>query len=338
MFDPQPSSDPLVRFLHRGARVLKMIGEGLYDKYHPILVQIVPMRRCNLACTYCNEYDKTSDPVPLPVMMRRLDRLAELKTATVTISGGEPLMHPKLDDMLRRIREHGMIAGLITNGFYLGPERIKRLNDAGLEFLQISIDNVSPDEISQKSLKTLDRKLVHLSKHARFHVNINSVIGAGMKNSEDPLIITRRARALGFSTSIGVIHDESGQLKQLSKRETEVYDEVVRIGQGWYTRINDFQKNLIEGRPNEWQCRAGARYLYVCEDGLVHYCSQQRGRPGIPVEEYGLEDIRREFHSKKPCAAYCTIGCVHRASSIDSYRLNRDGLFRSLSTQAQVRG
>ena len=51
-----------------------------------------------------------------------------------------------------------------------------------------------------------------------------------------------------------------------------------------------------------------------------------------------VEDIRREFHSKKACAPYCTIGCVHRASSIDSYRLNREGLFRSLSTQGQVRG
>ena len=288
MFTQEPSPDPLVRFLYRGARVLKMIGSGLADKYHPILVQIVPMRRCNLACTYCNEYDKTSDPVPIDVMMRRIDRLAELKSASVTISGGEPLMHPQLDDILRRIRERRMIAGLITNGFYLGPERIERLNQAGLEFLQISIDNVTPDEVSQKSLKTLDRKLVHLAEHARFHVNINSVIGAGMKNPDDPLIITKRAKELGFSTSVGVLHDGSGQLSRLSPREAEVYDEVVRLGQGWYTRINDFQKNLIDGRPNDWQCRAGARYLYVCEEGLVHYCSQQRGQPGTPLAEYGF--------------------------------------------------
>lgn len=310
----------LLRSLQRGARVLGMVSEGLRDPYHPILVQIVPMRRCNLACTYCNEYDKTSDPVPLSTMLRRIDRLAELRTASVTISGGEPMMHPGLDDIVRRIRDHGMIAGLITNGFYLGPERIQRLNAAGLEFLQISIDNVTPDEISQKSLKTLDRKLSHLAEHAKFHVNINSVVGAGMRNPEDPLTIARRARELGFSTSVGVLHDESGQLKPLSPREAAVYEEVVSLGQGWYTRINHFQRNLIEGRPNRWHCRAGARYLYICEQGLVHYCSQQRGTPGVPLEEYTTADIRREFHSEKSCAPYCTIGCVHRASSIDTFR------------------
>jgi MoaA/NifB/PqqE/SkfB family radical SAM enzyme len=295
-----------------------MIARGLADRYHPLNVQIVPMRRCNLACAYCNEYDKTSDPVPLDVMLRRIDRLAELRTSIVTISGGEPMMHPDLDAIIRRIREHDMLAGLITNGFYLGPERIERLNQAGLEYLQISIDNVEPDEISQKSLKTLDKKLQHLAAHARFHVNINSVVGAGMKNPDDPLKISTRAHELGFSTSVGILHDEKGQLSPLNEREVAVYDEVVRLGEGLYTRINDFQRNLIEGKPNPWTCRAGARYLYVCEDGLVHYCSQQRGVPGVPLDEYGREDIKREYHTQKDCAPYCTIGCVHRASSLDN--------------------
>src|SRR5262249_14775719 len=98
------------------------------------------------------------------------------------------------------------------------------------------------------------------------------------------------------------------------------YEEAVRMGQGLYTRINDFQQNLIEGRPNDWQCRAGARYLYICESGLVHYCSQQRGYPGTPLASYSVEDIRREWATPKSCAPYCTIGCVHRASSVDNLR------------------
>jgi len=304
--------------LSRTFRELRMITWGLLDTAHPILAQIVPMRRCNLACAYCNEYDRTSGPVPLPAMLRRIDRLGELRTGIVTISGGEPMMHPELDAIIRRVRDRSMLAGLITNGFYLGPERIARLNDAGLEYLQISIDNVVPDEVSQKSLKTLDKKLQHLAEHARFHVNINSVVGAGMKNPEDALTIAKRAAELGFSTSVGILHDKNGQLESLNARERAIYDECVQLGQGLYTRINDFQRNLIEGRPNSWQCRAGSRYLYICEDGLVHYCSQQRGFPAIPLEQYTAEDIRREYHTPKACAPYCTIGCVHRASEIDN--------------------
>jgi MoaA/NifB/PqqE/SkfB family radical SAM enzyme len=168
------------------------------------------MRRCNLACAYCNEYDNFSAPVPLEEIGRRLDKLAALKTSVITISGGEPMMHPGIYDIIAHIRRRGMIAGLITNGFYLTPDKIKRFNEAGLEYLQISIDNVDPDEVSKKSLRLLDKRLQWLAEHSDFHVNINSVIGGGIKNPEDALVVGRRALELGFSTTVGVIHDGHG--------------------------------------------------------------------------------------------------------------------------------
>ena len=112
---------------------------------------------------------------------------AELGTAVVTISGGEPLLHPDLDAIIARMRKNGILSGMITNGYLLTAERIERLNRAGLEYLQISIDNAMPDEVSKKSLKVLDQKLKLLAEHAVFQVNINSVLGSGVKNPEDAL-------------------------------------------------------------------------------------------------------------------------------------------------------
>lgn len=310
----------LVRRARSAARIVRLAARAVADPYHPILAQIVPMRRCNLACAYCNEYDKVSDPVPLTVAAGWLDRLAWLGTEIVTVSGGEPLLHPDMDAIIAGIRRRGMIAGLITNGYFLQRERIRRLNAVGLEHLQISIDNVKPDQVSQKSLKILDAKLVNLAEEADFGVNVNVVLGSGCADPEDALRIARRARELGFSTSVGIIHGGDGRLQPLGAREREVYDEVTRTGLGAYTRIRGFQKNLVEGRPNDWHCRAGARYLYICEEGRVHYCSQRRGEPGVPLAEYGPEDIRRAFHEPKDCAPYCTIGCVHRSSSLDRIR------------------
>ena len=83
---------------------------------------------------------------------------------------------------------------------------------------------------------------------------------------------------------------------------------------------NDFQRNLAFGRANDWQCGAGGRYLYICEDGLVHWCSQQRGHPGIPLAEYTTEDVRRESTSEKSCAPLCTVSCVHRVALLDRIR------------------
>ena len=135
-------------FLKWKVRQAAFIARALASTNHVVLAHIIPMRRCNLACGYCNKYDQVSKPVPLEVMKKRLDKLAELGTSIVTISGGEPMMHPQLDEMVRHIRSRGMIAGLISNGYYFQPEKVKKLNEAGLDYLQISIDNVKPDDVS----------------------------------------------------------------------------------------------------------------------------------------------------------------------------------------------
>jgi MoaA/NifB/PqqE/SkfB family radical SAM enzyme len=309
-----------IKKLKSHVREFQFLAKGLLSTDHPVLAHVIPIRRCNLACGYCNEYDDFSKPVPLEVMFRRLDKLADLGTTAITISGGEPLLHPELEEIIRKIRKRGMIAGLITNGYLLTKERIQKLNAAGLEYLQISIDNVNPDEVSKKSLKVLDKKLVWLSELAEFKVNINSVIGGGIKTPEDAVVIGRRAVELGFSSSFGVIHDGMGTLKPLKGVERDVYFQMKQLGRSSYSRVNWFQDNLVDAKPNEWRCRAGARYLYICEDGLVHYCSQQRGYPGIPLAEYTKEDIRREYLTKKACADYCTVACVQKVATFDNRR------------------
>ena len=301
-----------------------MIAKGLVSTRHPILAHVIPMRRCNLSCTYCNEYDDFSKPVALHVMFARLDRLAELGTTIITISGGEPLLHPELDRIIARIRHHGMLAGMITNGYLLTAERIQRLNRAGLDHLQISIDNVMPDDVSKKSLKVLDKKLQLLAEHAEFHVNINSVVGGGIHHPKDAQVVGKRALELGFTSTVGIIHDGDGQLQPLGDVEREVYSAMRSMEKSSYARVNGFQDNIAHGRENEWRCRAGARYLYICEDGLVHYCSQQRGYPGKPLLEYTTADIRREYRTAKSCAPRCTVACVHQVAYIDGWRGKQD--------------
>lgn len=317
---------PRLKFRRRVAAISRSIhgwgkiAWGFASTNHPLLAHIIPMRRCNLSCTYCNEYDDFSKPVALDLMFRRVDKLGELNTSVVTISGGEPLLHPELDDIVRRIRRNGIVAGMITNGYLLMPDRIEQLNKAGLEWLQISIDNVNPDDVSKKSLKVLDKKLQMLAEYAAFHVNINSVVGGGVHNPQDALVIGKRAIELGFSSTIGIIHDGYGQLQPLADEERRVYHEAKALEKRSFSRINKFQDNIALGKPNQWRCRAGARYLYICEDGLVHYCSQQRGYPAIPLEKYTREDFDREYITEKSCAPHCTVSCVHQVSIFDAWR------------------
>ncbi|MFL6446801.1 MAG: radical SAM protein [Bryobacteraceae bacterium] len=308
------------RTVDRHFREAKLVAKGALDTDHPIMAHIIPIRRCNLSCAYCNEYDNFSKPVPLDTMLGRLELLGNLKTGVITLSGGEPLLHPDLDDIIRGIRRNATLAGMITNGYLLTAERIERLNKAGLDYLQISIDNVMPDDVSKKSLKVLDKKLQLLAEHATFHVNINSVLGGGISTPEDALTVGKRAMELGFTSTVGIIHDGDGQLEPLGPREREVFLEMKKFEKKHFSRLNYFQENIANGKPSNWRCRAGSRYLYICEDGLVHYCSQQRGFPAKPLQDYTVEDIRREYVTEKSCAPLCTISCVHQISYFDFFR------------------
>ena len=71
-----------LKTLDRKRRETRMVARGLKSGTHPILAQIVPIRRCNLACTYCNEFDAVSPPVPTDEMLTRVDHLARLGTAS----------------------------------------------------------------------------------------------------------------------------------------------------------------------------------------------------------------------------------------------------------------
>lgn len=300
----------------------RFVRRVLLSTDSPILAQIVVTRRCNLSCAYCNEYDKVSQPVPLEEMKERIAALANLNTLIVTCTGGEPLLHPNLAEIIKEIRRHKMTATAITNGYLLTQQRIEELNEAGLQELQISIDNIVPDEYSQKSLKVLDRKLQLLAEHAKFQVNVNSVLGISDERTPDAIAVAERATHYGFTHTVGILHDGSGTLKPLSETQYAAYKAIGRVSGSLlhYADFIVFQKNLIEGKPNNWKCRAGARYLYICEDGLVHWCSQQRGYPGIPLTEYTVEDIQREYKTRKECSLFCTVSCVYRTSVVDVWR------------------
>ena len=134
-----------------------------------------------------------------------------------------------------------------------------------------------------------------------------------------------RLSAAGSFRELTAARDErpvsARALAPLSATQRAVYDELMGAGSLAH-KINYlmFQKNLMNAKPNSWRCRAGARYLYICEEGLVHYCSQQRGHPGIPLLEYGVGDIEREYRTAKACAPFCTVSCVHQASFLDAWR------------------
>ncbi len=287
--------------------------------YSPWYAQLVVIRRCNLRCGYCNEYDGISNPVPLEDLKDRARRLKSLGTFAINLTGGEPSLHPDLPDLIRCCREElkFLNTSLITNGFLLDREVIRAWNHAGLQALQISIDGVRPSLGTVKVLDRLAQKLELLRDVADFKVVVSAVVGACPP--EETLEVLRFSKKLGFRPRILFLHDAAGEIQ--SQGENEMFEEILDLVPNRFPEFSGYQRGLNRNGQAPFKCRGGSRYLYVNENGMVSRCSQTRQWFQKDLTDYSLEDLKAQFYAHKPCQDRCTLGCVRAASYPDSWRL-----------------
>ena len=303
----------------RDAQVAARVAATLADPYRPLMAHVVVTRQCNLSCGYCHEYDKVSPPVPTADLLRRFDQLARLKTAIVTLTGGESLLHPDIVMLVGEVTKRGMIPALNTNGFLLTEKIIKGLGEAGLFALQLSIDNLEPNETTVKSLRPLRPKLSLLAEHARFRVRINTVLGS--QDPQEALAVAQAVTRYGFDAKCSLVRDEHGKVRPLSPEAAAIYDQIRALDRVTPRYLSeDFQLELIEKGTVSWKCRAGARYFTICEQGLVHLCESSHGNPGKRLDDYTRDDIARAFHRPKSCMPTCAVAYAHQASRLDKPR------------------
>lgn len=282
----------------------------------PIEAQLVVIRRCNLSCGYCSEYDQHSKEVPYHALCERLDAIHRLRAANIALLGGEPLLHTRIADIVRHAARRAQVS-ITTNGFLLDRDMIDRLGDAGLANLQVSIDALRPDRTGyvQKSLRSLRPKLERLAAHARFDVHVTTVLCAETLAEFEDLM--RALAEYPFRISVNIVHDETGQVTVMGPEFVRAWQYHFREGRPFSFLEEEYGTQLLAGRPPSWTCGAGARFIYVAEDGTVELCSAQRGRIGKKITEYGSEDLRAHRGKPKGCERGCAVLCVYRDSLID---------------------
>jgi MoaA/NifB/PqqE/SkfB family radical SAM enzyme len=304
----------------------------------PVEAQLIVTRRCNLSCGYCTEYDGFSPPIPLDTLKERIDALHRLRVINIALLGGEPLLHPEIGEVVAYANRHAEVS-LTTNGFLISDSLIDRLNYAGLSNLQVSIDRLRPDSTGyiQKSLKSVLPKLRRVKARASFDVHVTLVL---CEQSRDEFRSTlRELEALELPVSVNLIHDERGTVTVSGAEYLELWDEHHRGGKAFLSIEYGYGRQLLQGERPEWQCRAGARFLYVDEFGNVQFCSAQRGRLAKPVTEYRVEDIRAHSKTRKGCESGCSMLCVYRDSQLDNAPLSlaRD-IYRALRAGVSAKG
>lgn len=278
----------------------------------PMYAQVVVTDDCNLTCDYCDEYTPGGPSVPLPELKTRIDKLDELGVLVYDLLGGEPLMHPGLNELVAHTkakRGGSNVVTVITNGFFLAEGMIDRLNDSGLDFMQLSVDSIEPTPRSVKALKSLLPKMRLLAKRARFKVEVQSVLNEETLPDYDRFrdLVKEFPFAFGFS----IMHGRGGQIAIRGEKYLNILRRYgVFEGMNFYGE--HLQEMLLGDFSRKWKCLAGFKFLYVNAKGSIQWCAQQRDY-SFPLEKLDLAELRKN-NRHKPCEAGCCLGCVRMIS------------------------
>ncbi len=278
----------------------------------PMYAQVVVTDDCNLTCKYCDEYTPGGPSVPLSELRKRIDKLDDLGVLVYDFLGGEPLLHQDLPAVVAHAkskRDGSNMVTVITNGFFITRKLIADLNESRLDCMQLSLDSVEPTSQSKKSLKTLMPRLRLLAAHAKFTVEVQTVL------NDETLAEHQRFRELmrefPFAFGFSVMHGPGGRIAIRGKKFAEVLREY-----GVFEGANYYGKHLEEmldgdfSRP--WKCLAGFKFLYITAKGSVQWCAQQRDY-SWPLDKLDLTELRNN-NQHKPCEPGCCLGCVRMVS------------------------
>ncbi|MFO7260186.1 MAG: radical SAM protein [bacterium] len=275
--------------------------------------QLIVTRRCNLACGYCNEFDQVSKPVPYEVLVRRMDHLVDVLGVTIMdFLGGEPLLHPRITDLVAYAKRKGCWTNIITNGLLLSDKLIAALNRAGLDSMCVSIDRINPTDFTHKGLKPLRRKLAALRRNAHFQVEVNTVLCEETVDEFEELV--SELKRMGFPVRCGVRHYQ-GRV-ELNGRIRERFEWFHGHFRHWrIAPMMDLHRARMEGRTPQWKCTGGYKFLYVDEFGTVKACSQVPLARPKNVLEMTVADLKaNDVH--KACEKDCGVSCVIQTSLI----------------------
>src|SRR5213596_3665158 len=291
-------------------------GKRLLDR-KPLQCSLYVTDRCNLDCAYCTEYDNSRPHPSLDDLKKWIRKIRELGTMRIALVGGEPLMHPDVVEIVRYCRDLGFATSLTTNGFLLTRQKLKELEEAGLQVMQISVDRMTPSPITKKSFKTILPKLDYF-RDSKISLHITGVICADTLPESKAVLETGLSR--GIPTEVRLVHADPLNRFRVARGSKEELEDFVdsmierkRRGEKIHTSeaILNYQRSLLRNEPVDWTCMAGYKLFFVTAQGKFWICSMVHTDKHIM--DVTLDDLYANYR-KKSCQEGCGVYCAVSAS------------------------
>jgi cyclic pyranopterin phosphate synthase len=242
--------------------------------------------RCNLACPYCcPDAEDPPDLLTLNERRRLVATAADLGFRRLRLTGGEPLLHPHLEELIAAVQPLGLEEiALTSNGVLLNAERALALKAAGLNRITISLDGTDGASVARMGglsggeaagAAVLARVLAAL-EHAREagfdpaagQLKLNAVIARG-RNDDQLLPLAALARQRGVELRLIEFMDVGNRNGWNLEQVVPAAEMVGRIGAIWPLEPIGRPSH---GTANRWRYRDGGGHLAVVASITAPFC------------------------------------------------------------------
>jgi PqqA peptide cyclase len=266
--------------------------------------------RCPLRCLYCSnpiDFARAHTELATDEWRRVFAEAAALGVMQVHLSGGEPLMREDLEELIADARANRMYTNLITGGTLLDEPRLGALRAAGLDHVQLSIQDSAADAADFVAGAPVHRKkiaAVQIIGKSGVAFTLNVVIHRFNIGRVDDLI--RLAAELGAqrlelaSTQFYAWASENRAALMPSASEYAQAEEIARAAIAQYRGVLEIafvRNDYLTGEPKA--CTGGWGRTIICIDpaGRVTPCQAAAVIPGLKffnVRDYSLSEIWRD--------------------------------------------
>lgn len=247
--------------------------KGIITRRSPIYVQFAVSKNCNLRCKMCGAVDsrKHEKELDLEEIGKLANVLEKLKVGVVILTGGEPFLRKDLAEIIHIFSSKGFDTKLQTNGILADEVKIKRLVEAGLKDVTISLDTLNEKKIDyitnakdsfHKIIKSISLFSYYLPKKGNMSI-INSVVSRLTIN--DVLGVVKFTTRIGFYSSIIPVH-LSNSSDFIVRKEAEAF----KFKKDDFEIIDKTYSKLIKMKKQGYNVHNSTKFLKACPDFLKY--------------------------------------------------------------------
>jgi len=243
----------------------KNLIQAAIFKNKPIYVQFYITARCNLTCQQCNIIYANSDTRECTIDEIKLigDNLAEIGTAIILLTGGEPFVRKDLPEIIEVFESRNIHVRMQTNGL-ASEEMIQKSIESGGKDISISLDTLNPDKqdvINGGFKHSWYRAIEKVSLFTKYLPVENSFASFGCVlqplNIEDIVNVIKFGTEIGWYTSLVPIHVTSYK----DPMGFRTFDKNLKFTKDDYLKIDNLLSNIKKLRNDGYLLYDSDQYL-----------------------------------------------------------------------------